>query len=152
MAEPASGRVALFSIHPQFADAILDGTKQVEFRRTELPGDVTHVVIYATVPVQRVVGVFEVAGVERMKPARAWRRFSACGGISRGSFDRYFEGATSAYVIQVANPRRLSVPMRLTDIGPELRPPQSFQYLATDVIPGHLISNSPRRRPVAASS
>ncbi len=62
MASAAIGRVALFSIHPQYAEAILAGTKSVEFRRTPLADDVTHVVVYATAPTKMVVGIFEVDG------------------------------------------------------------------------------------------
>lgn len=134
MAETAPGRVALFSIHPRFADAILDGTKFVEFRRTPLADDVTHVVIYATAPVQRVVGTFEVAGVESARPKTAWKTWGHVGGIDRQSFDDYYNGAQRAYVIKVRSPQRLATPLPLAALDPALRPPQSFQYLPQTVL------------------
>lgn len=36
MATGTNGRIALMSIHPQYARAILDGTKEVEFRKRPL--------------------------------------------------------------------------------------------------------------------
>ncbi len=133
MAETATGRVALFSIHPDYANALLDGTKRVEFRRTALPADVTRVVIYATSPVQRIVGSFEVAGVDQTPPSKAWKVYREVGGIEKQAFDRYYEGAANAFVIQARNPVRLHTPLRLSDLSESLRPPQSFMYLREDV-------------------
>lgn len=129
MVETATGRVALFSIHPDYANALLDGTKLVEFRRTALPADVARIVIYATLPVQRIVGYFDVAGVDQTPPGKAWKAYRAVGGIEKQAFDRYYEGAANAFVIQAHNPVRLHTPLRLSDLSDSLRPPQSFMYL-----------------------
>ena len=64
MAQAAPGRVALMSIHPRYAHAILEGRKTVEFRKRPLAEDVTHVVIYSTVPDRAVIGYFTVDGQE----------------------------------------------------------------------------------------
>lgn len=148
MADAVVGRVALFSIHPHFADAILDGSKAVEFRRTPLHPDVTHIVVYATAPVKRIVGSFEVAGVEALSPAEAWERYSSKGCIDQTSFERYYTGASRAYVIKVKYPRPLQSPVPLSDVDAGLRPPQSFQYLTAEVLSRHsdLISGE-RLRP-----
>jgi len=129
MAGEAAGRVALFSIHPRYAAAILAGTKQVEFRRQALPADVTHVVIYATSPLQRIVGTFEVDGVDAFTPREAWSRYRAVGGIDKESFDRYYAGASCAYVIRVRSAHATGVPFGLAEIDDRLRPPQSYMYL-----------------------
>lgn len=134
MVGTAVGRVALFSIHPHYARAILDGSKEVEFRRQGLADDVTHVVIYATSPVQRVIGMFEVAGVDRMSPSRAWKRFGQTGGIMKTAFERYYTNADQAFVIRVQNPQTFPVPFLLADLRENLRPPQSYMYLRDDVL------------------
>lgn len=134
MASAATGRVALFSIHPHYAEAILSGTKTVEFRRTPIADDVTHVVVYATAPMKMVVGIFEVDEVEALTPASAWRKYSAVGAIDPGAFDAYYSGAAKAHVIKVRRVQRLVSPVPLAQIDPSLRPPQSFQYLDADVI------------------
>ncbi len=46
------GCIALMSIHPQYANAIVEGTKRVEFRKRPLARNVTHVIVYATAPVK----------------------------------------------------------------------------------------------------
>ena len=129
MASTATRRVALFSIRPNYAEAILDGRKHVEFRRTGLSPDVAHVVVYCTAPVQRVVGTFEVAGVDNETPDVLWERYSHVGGIDRDAYDRYFSGCTSAYAIRVRRPVTLGVPVPLAHVRQGLRAPQSFQYL-----------------------
>lgn len=67
MASTRVGRVALISIRPRYAHAILDGRKTVEFRKRRLAEDVTHVVIYSTRPDRAVIGFFELGG---RKPSR----------------------------------------------------------------------------------
>ena len=129
MAGTAVGRVALFSIHPHYARAILDGSKQVEFRRQGLPADVTHVVIYATSPVQKVVGMFEVAGVDRMSPSQAWKLHGRVGGIEKTAFQRYYTKAEHAFVIRARNAQTFPTPFPLADLDENLRPPQSYVYL-----------------------
>jgi len=134
VASPAAGRVALFSIKPQYAEAILGGVKEVEFRRTRLAADVSHVVIYATAPVQKVVGWFEVAGVDCAQPRSLWRAYRTVGGIDAADFDDYFTGTDQGFAIKVRAARRLIVPLELTSLSPTLRPPQSYQYLPTQII------------------
>lgn len=134
MVGTATGRVALFSIHPQYADAILDGTKQVEFRRQGLPDDVSHVVVYATSPVQRVVGAFEIEAVEQLSPEDAWNQYGQVGGIDKHSYDSYYAGAVSAYVIRVQNPEPFEVPFTLSDLDQGMRPPQSYMYLRDQLL------------------
>lgn len=129
MAATATRRVALLSIKPAYAQAILDGRKHVEFRRTPLSSDVAHVVVYSTSPVQRVIGTFEVDGVDNEPPDVLWDRYSHVGGIDRDAYDRYFSGCTSAYAIKVRRPVTLPAPVLLAEVRQGLRAPQSFQYL-----------------------
>ncbi len=62
------------AIRPHFADSILAGRKRVEFRKRRFSRAVSHVIIYATEPVKRVIGMFEVKSVSDGPPARVWRR------------------------------------------------------------------------------
>ncbi|WP_052337179.1 ASCH domain-containing protein [Nocardioides alkalitolerans] len=134
MAGAATGRVALFSIHPRYADAILAGTKTVEFRRQGLPDDVTHIVIYSTAPVQRIVGMFEIDAIDKLTPARAWKKYGDVGAIEQTPFERYYTGAPNAYVIRVRNPLRFVAPVALADLDPTMRPPQSYMYLTAPLL------------------
>lgn len=132
MDTPSVGRVVLMSIHPQYAQAILDGTKRVEFRKRPLAPDVSHVVVYATAPVSAVVGAFAVTGQRTQAPSALWRRFRTVAGIPRSGFFAYFQGRRHGTGIEVGDVLVPAAPLRLDrDLG-VARPPQSFQYLARE--------------------
>jgi predicted transcriptional regulator len=126
------GRVALLSIHPEFAYAILSGTKTVEFRKRPVAPDVTHVIVYATAPVSGVVGAFSVVAQHTTSPGALWRRFSRTAGISRTGFFSYYEDRASATGIEVGATVRTPRPLPLADSIGVSRPPQSFQYVTGD--------------------
>ncbi|WP_187365071.1 hypothetical protein [Cellulosimicrobium cellulans] len=129
MVLPDVGRVAVMSIRSGFAEAILDGRKGVEFRKRPLAGDVTTVLIYATVPVGRVIGAFEVAGQEIASPTALWERHKQHAGIPRAAYREYYHGKRSAVGIIVSDARRLARPLALRELDPGLAAPQSFAYL-----------------------
>ena len=134
MGQDNAERVALLSIRPEFAQAIFAGTKTVEFRRAPLACDIRIAFVYATKPVGRVIGWFTIARVAASTPKGLWRRFSASGAIERGAYFDYFDGATRAFGIEIAEPVNLARAVALEEIVPGLRAPQSFQYLkASDV-------------------
>jgi predicted transcriptional regulator len=118
------------SIRPQYADAILTGTKRVEFRKRRLAPDVSTVVIYATLPVGRIIGAFEVLGHDVAPPAELWKRHRAHAGISRTGYREYFANTAAAVGILVGGARRLPNPRLVTDVPGLSRPPQSFSYLS----------------------
>lgn len=129
MANTATGRVALLSIHPRYAEEILAGRKRVEFRRRPLPVDVTQVVIYATAPVARVVGAFQVEAIDSTTPSDAWQQYHQVGGIEQEAFDSYYDGTDTAHVIRIRDVKAAKPPFTLSEVDETLRPPQSFTYL-----------------------
>jgi predicted transcriptional regulator len=118
------------SIHPQYADAILAGTKRVEFRKRRLAPDVSTVVVYATRPVGRIVGAFEVCGHDVAPPDELWGRHSSHAGISAAGFRAYYAQTPSAVGILIGGVQRLPEPRELTELPGLSRPPQSFSYLS----------------------
>lgn len=130
MGGPDVGRIALMSIHPEFCDAILDGRKQVEFRKRRLADDVSHVVIYATAPVSLLVGSFRVAAQQTSTPEDLWRRFHRVGGIDSSGFFSYYSGKREATAIEVADVYGFTTPKSLPAALGIDRPPQSYQYIA----------------------
>lgn len=122
-------RVALLSIKPVYADAIFFGRKTVEFRRSRLALDVELALVYATLPVGRIVGWFRVAGIAESTPDGLWRRFGRDGAIRRRDYFAYFDGADRAYGIEIADPIAAERPLPLDSLVAGLRAPQSFQYL-----------------------
>lgn len=129
MADRPPRRVALLSIHPRHAEAILSGRKRVELRRTPVSSDTTHVLIYATTPVKAVVGWFEVAGVDGDSRTGLWNTYRLVCGVTRHEFRTYFAGASRAYAIRVAAAHRFAVALPLDVLPGVKRPPQSFQYV-----------------------
>lgn len=132
MAHQPHRRVALLSIHPRHAEAILDGRKRVELRRVAVAPDTTHVVVYATSPTQALIGWFEVDGVDLAAPTRIWNEHQDVCGITRREFRDYFSGARHAAAIRVGRSHRFDEPLSLDVLPNVKRPPQSFQYLAPD--------------------
>ncbi len=120
------------SIHPRYAWAILEGRKTVEFRKRRLADDVTHVVIYSTVPDRAVVGYFTVEGQETSTPDSLWSQFRDRGVIDENDFFAYYAGRDRATGIRVGAATRLRRPLSLTlDLG-VAHPPQSYQYLPSE--------------------
>ena len=120
--------VALMSIRPRFAQAILEGVKLVELRRVPLKRPITHVVIYETAPTAAIVGVFGVGNVVERTPRAVWDKYNGTSGLTKREFDAYFTGKHLAIVIEVGEATRLSEAVRLSDLSIR-RPPQSFMYL-----------------------
>lgn len=123
-------RVAILSLHPEWAQAILEGSKTVEFRRSAPAHDISHVVIYATKPVGQVVGYFTVASVTSGSPTSLWVQFGGRGAITRRSFRTYFKSKSTGYAIEIGEVVRLEHPVDLGEFG-NIRPPQNFCYLPT---------------------
>lgn len=130
MAPQPTQRSALMSIRPEFAGAILDRTKRVEFRKRPLAEDVNRVVIYTTSPVQAVVGEFTIANQVVASPHALWRRYRHVAGIDRASFFGYFEGLKAAVGIVIDAVIEYDEPRPLEEVAPGARPPQSFMYLS----------------------
>ncbi|MEV5650508.1 hypothetical protein AB0L57_19845 [Nocardia sp. NPDC052254] len=136
LAEP---RPLLLSLRPRFAQAILDGTKTVELRRTRVsavPG--TLLVLYASSPMMAVVGVATLKDRDTASPATIWRRYRDSVGLSRREFSDYFAGAEQATALSIAAPRALPEPLTLNWLRTHasFRPPQSYRYIApTDPAP-----------------
>jgi len=121
----------LLSIKPPFAEKILDGSKRFEFRR-RIPKDsrVDTVVIYATLPVGKVVGEFSIKQIHSEHPDELWERTKKFSGISRQYYDDYFQGRRLAHAIEADSPRRYRRPRDISELLPSGAPPQSFAYLS----------------------
>lgn len=129
MADTAHPTVALLAIHPRFANAILEETKRVEFRKVAFRRPVTHVVMYATSPIQRIVGIFEVLGTEWASPHVLWRRFGDVAGLERAEFLAYYRSNAKGVAMRIGAVHRLDVALALSRVHRPANVPQSFRYL-----------------------
>ena len=120
----------LLSIKPEYAEKILNGEKKFEFRRV-LPKNkgITRVIIYATLPIGKVVGEFEIAELISESPVRLWEMTAEFSGITENFFDSYFEGRKIAHAIKVGKVKKYKRNKELSDILPSGVAPQSFCYV-----------------------
>lgn len=122
-------RRVLLSIHPEYANAILDGRKGFEFRRVIFKEKVTEVFIYATAPVSQVVGRFKIEEIFEDAPSELWAKTKNLAGVTREKFDSYFINKSRAFAIKVCDPVRFLQPQPLSKYLPSNSPPQSFCYI-----------------------
>ena len=117
------------SIHPEFAQLILDGKKKVEFRKTCFASEVSHVVIYATTPLKKVVGYFEVEKIHVGSPKTLWQSYSEVAGISERFFQDYYQNFREGVAIEVGQVYSLDHALSLDCISGSLVAPQSYVYI-----------------------
>lgn len=119
----------LLSIKPEFAEKIFEGTKQYEFRRAIFKNTgIKTVVVYASSPVQKVIGEFEIEDILKEGLASLWKKTKSKSGIEEQDFYSYFGEKEEGYAIKIKNAKRYEEPLCLrSDFG--LVPPQSFLYL-----------------------
>jgi predicted transcriptional regulator len=120
----------LLSIKPEYAEQILEGSKRFEFRKAvPKAAGVKTVVIYATLPVGKVIGEFDIDEVLTHKPSDLWPMTSRFSGISKRFFNEYFKGRGTAHAIKVKAARRYKKPLELSNVISSGVAPQSFCYL-----------------------
>ena len=129
MGSSATGRHVVMSVHPHFAEAIMDGRKKVEFRKRRFADDVSVVWVYATAPVRKVIGYFEVGTIHTANPTDLWRQFADVGCIDRAAFDRYYADSLTGAGIGIRRAVRLRRPAHSVDLLPSGVPPQSYAYV-----------------------
>jgi len=119
----------LLSIKPEYAEKILLGHKKYEFRRSIFKSsNVKKVVIYASSPIKKVIGEFEIEFILSLKLSELWNKTMNFSGIDKEFYDNYFIGKEIGHAIKVKNAKRYSEYLDLNyfDIS---QPPQSFLYL-----------------------
>lgn len=120
----------LLSIKPEFAEKILLGEKRFEFRKV-LPKahGIKTIVIYATMPLGKIVGEFDIGEILTDTPQKIWRTTKGQAGITQKYFNDYFEGKDIAHAIGVKAVRRYKRPAELSKYVESGVAPQSFCYI-----------------------
>ena len=80
----------LLAIKPEFVEKILSTQKCFEFRRTIPRKPIDRIVIYATKPIARVVGMVNVCGIISGTPDYVWQITQKNAGITQDFIDSYF--------------------------------------------------------------
>jgi predicted transcriptional regulator/adenylate kinase len=125
-----TNKFALLSIYPRYANKILSGVKRLEFRKSWPPNDVSAFLIYATVPVQKIVGIARIKQVHLGSATALWRLAQEMGGgVSRRILYDYFRGKQEGFAIEIESVLPCSTPLDPEAYLPNFTPPQSFAYL-----------------------
>jgi predicted transcriptional regulator len=119
----------LLSIKPEFALKIFEGTKRYEYRRSIFRrGDVRKIVVYASDPIKKVIGEFEMGLILHDEPEALWDQTKTHAWISQEKFIDYFINKTKGYAIEVKKAKIYETPLTLSRLM-VTSPPQSFKYL-----------------------
>jgi predicted transcriptional regulator len=119
----------LLSIKPQFAIKIFDGTKKFEFRKSIFKNsNINTVVVYASSPMQKVIGEFTIDEIMEESPDALWEKTKKHSGITKEFFDEYFFNRDRAFAIKVKEANRYQQPLDLIDFDLSFAP-QSFVYI-----------------------
>ncbi len=122
----------LLSIKPQHAMNIFNGTKKYEFRRSIFKNsEVKTIIVYASAPLKRVIGEFEIDSIIFEDIEELWDITCEHAGINRKIFFDYFNNKSKGYAIVVKKTRRYRKPKLLEEVFGET-PPQSFAYIQSN--------------------
>lgn len=120
----------LLSIKPEYASKILSGEKRFEFRKSIFKREgIQTVLIYATMPIGKVVGEFDIEHIISNSPQEVWQETCEYSGITKSFFDSYFADRKQAHAIKVKQAREYDAPQDLEDIKVGLKAPQSYVYI-----------------------
>lgn len=120
------------SIKPVYAYKLIEGTKDIELRKTKphvSRGD--YAIIYASSPVKAVIGFGKIHDIITCSPAIMWEKYSDRLGIDKLSYNSYYESSSKAIGIEFEFIRSIS-PISLSDmriVDPNFHPPQIYHYI-----------------------
>jgi predicted transcriptional regulator len=119
----------LLPIKPCFAEKIMDGRKRIEFRKIRFCRNVSHVIVYASSPVQRILGYFGISHIDEASPRLLWKRYAAVGGITKSALMDYFANSEVGIAIGIDWVVRMSEPLPVSCLGRTIKVPQSYAYI-----------------------
>lgn len=120
----------IMSIKPKYAQAIIDGDKLYEYRKTvPKKHDVKKVYVYASKPIKGIVARFIIKRVICDTPQKVWELTHEHGGISENEFFDYFRGRDKAYALQIENVLKFDMPIDPKTIIKDFTAPQNYVYI-----------------------
>jgi predicted transcriptional regulator len=119
----------LLSIKPEFAEKIFNGSKKFEYRRSIFKNsDVKTIVVYASSPLKKVIGEFDIDHILLDDINNLWLKTQHLSGIDEEYFFNYFSDKRQGYAIAIKRTRVYRKPLSLKN-NFNVLPPQSFAYL-----------------------
>ncbi|HHV26332.1 ASCH domain-containing protein [Anaerosalibacter bizertensis] len=121
----------LLSIKPEYVQKIFEGEKKYEYRKRIFKRtDVESVIVYATKPVGKVIGEFEIAEILEGDPITIWEKTKKYSGIDKKSYIEYFKDNKKGFALSIKNTTIYQEPLDLYEVDPKIKiAPQSFMYI-----------------------
>lgn len=120
---------AILSIKPIYADAILNGTKTVEFRKKVFKKEVERIFIYSSSPTKLIVGYFTFKQIVEDTPENLWHQFQKIGGINKKDFFEYYKDSEKGFCLIIDKVVKLETEIDPIGFLENFTAPQSYIYL-----------------------
>lgn len=125
----------ILSIKPEFANKIFEGDKKFEFRRSIFKNkNVSKVIVYASSPISKVIGEFEIGEILFKDLSTLWKETKEYSGITEDYFYDYFAGKSNGFALQVRRAKRYKRELCIKESFGKV-PPQSFAYYEESTMP-----------------
>lgn len=120
----------LLSIKPQFVEEIFSGNKKFEYRKAIFKKkDIKTIVIYATMPVGKIVGEFDIDTILEEDPKSLWEHTKEYSGITEEFYNEYFNGRDKGFAIKIKSLKEYRIPICPYNTYENFTAPQSFKYI-----------------------
>ena len=123
-------KIALISIKPKFANQILFGVKRFEYRKRTLSPETTHIILYMTAPVKKIVGIATIHRIHSGTPANIWEQTKHASGLVKDFYNSYFKDSKTAYAIELETVMPFNTWIDPKMVEPNFKAPQSFKYVS----------------------
>jgi predicted transcriptional regulator len=119
----------ILSIKPEYANKIFNGSKKFEFRRSIFKNkEVTKIIVYASSPVSKIIGEFEIEKILNKDLKSLWNLTKDFSGISEKYYYDYFIGKENGYALEVKKVKLYKEVLCIKETF-GINPPQSFAYV-----------------------
>jgi len=98
----------------------------------DIPVNISNIVIYSTLPDQKIIGFCRVKDCVVASPEKLWENYKTLGAINETAFFNYYQGYSEGKCYILKNPCLFVRPIPLSKGTTISTPPQSFVYLTGD--------------------
>lgn len=116
------------SIKPHYVKQIFQGTKQYEYRKRAFDPIVKRVYVYATYPIQRVIGYMIIDKTIIEDPIKLWQQTYRKSGMDAESFFSYYQHKSRAVAFHIKEVHQFKKPQLIKEYSNFI--PQSFAYIS----------------------
>ena len=122
----------LISIKPQYALPIIEGAKSHEYRRSLAKRNFGYMAIYASLPIQKIIGLVKINRVIADCPKKLFNIANGKAGIAEDEYNKYFLDKSIGYAFEVGDIHKFDSGLDPKLVWEDFTPPQSFNYIDKD--------------------